>query len=277
MERLKFQLTSEQLELLLAFEEASGLSELSELMLRDPSVISRNLQRIAETHSVLKKVSGRWQLTHLGISLNEKTRNYLKEQKNLFSTLGKDFLQDSSLLPDDAVLVVINAQKGLLSALEGRNNLEAEKNIAALLEFWRQKKRLLIHIKHVSDRRDSHFFRDSEGSEFLSSLGPLGDEAVFEKRSSSAFQGTTLSEFLTKESASCLVLAGFTASECIDATAKDSAALGISTFVVGDATATFDQRDLSGKFIKADRIHRLTLTHINAFYAKVLKTSEVLT
>jgi predicted transcriptional regulator len=63
--RLKFNLNSDQLELLLAFENAKGLGHLAELMARDPSVISRNLQRVAEDYPVLKKVKGRWEITPL--------------------------------------------------------------------------------------------------------------------------------------------------------------------------------------------------------------------
>ncbi len=60
MSRLKFSLNSDQLELLLAFENAKGLGHLAELMARDPSVVSRNLQRIAEDYPVLIKVKGHW-------------------------------------------------------------------------------------------------------------------------------------------------------------------------------------------------------------------------
>ncbi len=59
MSYLRFALTSEQLELLLAFENATSLGHLAELIARDPSVVSRNLQRVAESYPVLKKVKGR--------------------------------------------------------------------------------------------------------------------------------------------------------------------------------------------------------------------------
>ncbi|MBK7962468.1 MAG: hypothetical protein IPK04_15535 [Bdellovibrionales bacterium] len=54
--RLKLPLNSDQLELLLAFENTKGLGHLAEVMARDQSVVSRNLQRIAEDYPVLKKV-----------------------------------------------------------------------------------------------------------------------------------------------------------------------------------------------------------------------------
>ena len=40
--------------------------------------------------------------------------------------------------------------------------------------------------------------------------------------------------------------------------------------------ATFDLKDASGKLVKAERLHKMTLANINAFYAKVIETSDTL-
>jgi len=126
MDRLRFTLTSEQLELLLAFESATGLGHLAELMGRDPSVVSRNLQRIAESYPVLKKVKGRWEITPLGVQINQRTSVYLEEQAKLFSELEANKSIKHPTIPEDAILIIINAQNGLLDATcEGRNNLDA--------------------------------------------------------------------------------------------------------------------------------------------------------
>jgi nicotinamidase-related amidase len=69
---------------------------------------------------------------------------------------------------------------------------------------------------------------------------------------------------------------GYTANECIDATARDSTKLGYTTYVVSDATAMFDLRAPDGKLLKADRLHRLTMANLNAFYAKVIQCSDLL-
>lgn len=277
VDRLKFILNSDQLELLLAFENAKGLSHLAELMARDPSVVSRNLQKIAEDYPVLKKVKGRWEITPLGVQINQQTQAYLEQQIKLVSNTVSNKKKKSSLHMDDSILIVVNAQNGLLDATqEGRNNSEAEKNIARLLDHWRAKKRRIIHVKHVSDNPESIFFRHSAGCDFLKAVEPQGSEVIIEKSKSSAFADTSLEAILNKESCSSILLVGFTANECIDATARDAAAMEFETFVVGDGTATFDLRDQSGKLVKADRIHRLTLLNINAFHAKVINTNEVL-
>lgn len=277
MNRLKFTLSSDQLELLLAFENSQGLTHLSEVMARDPSVVSRNLQRIAEDYPVLKKVNGRWGITPLGIQVNQRTRTFLEEQQKLFAPVAEDEKHAVSGWSEDSILVIINAQNGLLDATqEGRNNSQAEKNIVRILKQWRALKRQVFHIKHVSENPGSIFFRHAVGSEFLKDVEPLENEVVVEKMKSSAFTETSLESILNAKKCSNLVLVGFTANECIDATARDSAAKGFETFVIGDATATFDMRDTSGKLVKAERIHKLTLININAFHAKVLSTSDVL-
>lgn len=276
MARLKFTLTSDQLELLLAFENSQGLNHLAETMAKDPSVVSRNLQRIAEESPVLKKVKGRWELTPLGTQINEQTRAYLTKHTELLSHANAISPQ-TRVFSDNSVLVIINAQNGLLDATqEGRNNSEAEKNIAKLLNFWRSKNRPVVHVKHVSDNPNSNFYRNSQGCNFLESLAPQQNEHVVEKLKSSSFAGTDLENFLSKETYTNIILVGFTANECIDATARDAAALGFESFVAADATATFDIRDPAGKLVKAERLHKLTMANINALYAKVVNTQEIL-
>lgn len=276
MKRDRFLLDSDQLELLMAFEESEGLTHLAEKMAKDPSVISRGLQKIAETYPVLTKVQRRWEMTPLGRELNLVTKDLIKKQLQI---LGSQNLKQAEnlILKSDAVLLVVNAQCGLLDSTQlGRNNSEAETNIASLMSFWRNKKRQIIHVKHISENPSSIFYRSSKKSDFLPGLGPLGDELIIEKSHSSAFSDTTLLQNLKKTEPSQLALAGFTANECIDATARDASTLGFATYVIGDATAMFDLKTSDGKLIKADRLHRLTLANINAFYARVLQTSEVL-
>lgn len=277
MKRLKFTLTSDQLELLMAFENSQGLAHLAEMMAKDPSVVSRNLQRIAEDYPVLKKVKGRWELTPLGVQINEQTRAYLTKHAELLFDAIESKNQKGTTFTDSSILIIINAQNGLFDATqEGRNNSEAERNIAKLLQYWRSKSREVVHVKHVSDNPSSHFFKKSSGCDFLESLIPKKQEHIVEKTKSSAFLNTQLESLIDKDNCKNIILVGFTANECIDATARDAVALGFETFVVGDATATFDLRDPSGKLVKADRIHKLTLANINAFYAKVVTIRDIL-
>lgn len=276
MTEFKFTLSSDQLELLLAFERSQGLGHLAELMGRDPSVVSRNLQRIAQSQPVLTKVKGRWEITPLGMQVNQATRSFLEAQAKLFQQRTETRKSGAKDLFEHATLLIINAQKGLLDASrQGRNNSEAEGNVARILNHWRVKGRPIIHIKHVSDDPCSAFFRSSPGCQFLADMGPSQSELVIEKTKASAFAGTNLASLLDGP-CDHLVLVGFTANECIDATARDACAQGFQNFVVSDATATFDLRDPSGKLIRADRIHRLTLLNMSAFHANVVCTDDAL-
>jgi nicotinamidase-related amidase len=73
-----------------------------------------------------------------------------------------------------------------------------------------------------------------------------------------------------------VVITGFTANECIDASAKQACDLGLATYVVGDATAMFDVPGPGGSFHKADRVHRLVLANLHAFFATILETAPLL-
>jgi len=76
----RFPLSSEQCELVLAFEASPTLSSLALNFGRDISVVSRNLAKIAEKLPVVEKKSGRWILTDMGRRLNNHTRDSLQFQ-----------------------------------------------------------------------------------------------------------------------------------------------------------------------------------------------------
>lgn len=77
----RFGLTSEQSELLLAFETAPSLEALARALGRDASVLSRQLQRIAQDTPALEKTHGRWRLTPLGKQLATWARDAIASQR----------------------------------------------------------------------------------------------------------------------------------------------------------------------------------------------------
>ena len=74
-------LSEQEAELLLAFEGTSGLEAVAQILGRDPTVISKQLKRIANKTPALSKVGGRWQLTDQGKKLNQLTREYILGQQ----------------------------------------------------------------------------------------------------------------------------------------------------------------------------------------------------
>ena len=60
----------------------------------------------------------------------------------------------SPKLPQDAVLLVVDVQKGMdvYAKQYNRNNPELERNIARLQAAWRKSGRPIIHVQHLSAR-----------------------------------------------------------------------------------------------------------------------------
>lgn len=78
-----FMLDSTECTLIAALEEHASLNELSGVLGRDPSVLSRQLSRIIERYPVAEKQAGRWKLTSMGKKVAEWTRKAAFEQAEL--------------------------------------------------------------------------------------------------------------------------------------------------------------------------------------------------
>ena len=278
MKRNRFPITSEQMELLLAFETAGNLESLADHIAKDPSVVSRNLQKLASQAPVIAKVGGRWRITPLGRQLNILSQEYLVRLEGLIGDRqGKQQYVASSVLPNNALLIAVNTQKALRDPARGRrSNSSAEQNIERLFKHWRKKKRRIVHVKHVSVNPASFFYRESSGVEFISGLEPHSNELVIEKSKASAFVETKLEKVIRQIKPEALVLVGFTGGECIDATARHASDLGFRTLVVGDATATFDIVGPNGKLHKAEKVHKNILANLHSLFAEVIETDSIL-
>lgn len=76
-----FLVSSQECELLLAFEGKGNLEYLSSHFNKDISVISRNLKAIAKKSNLLEKQNGRWVLTEQGKALNAWSRDAIYSQR----------------------------------------------------------------------------------------------------------------------------------------------------------------------------------------------------
>jgi nicotinamidase-related amidase len=154
-----------------------------------------------------------------------------------------------------------------------RNNVDAEKNAGALLQYWRQNKLPIFHIKHCSSSPTSLLHETNKGNEFKDIVKPIEGEPVIKKNVNSAFIGTDLKERLDNEKISKLVIAGLTTDHCVSTTARMAGNYGFDTFIVSDATATFNKKGMDGQNFCAELIHETALASLNGEFATVLTTN----
>lgn len=271
MKKLQFPIDSDLLELLVAFDEAPTLQRLAKIMCRDTSVVSRGLARLGQSGHVLAKKQRKWVLTPAGRKLVKLTKAYVRGVEEIVASRQGD----APRLPPRACLMVINAQRALQSPSLGKSsNAHATKHIKLALETWRRAELPVIHAKHVSENPKSVFFRGSVSGEFMAGLEPAFGERVLEKGQPSAFAATDLAKTLDKLDARTVVIAGFTAQECIDSTAKHAVAIGLEVWVVEDAIAQFEVTAPSGKVFKADVVHEIVVSGLSAT-AKIVNVRQL--
>ena len=177
----------------------------------------------------------------------------------------------------EAALLLIDVQKGFDDPTWGaRNNPDAEEKMSQLLETWRSTGRPIFHVQHHSREPKSPLRPGQKGCEIKEIVKPLANEPVIQKHVNSAFIGTALEYRLMEHGIESVVLAGLTTDHCISTTARMAANLGFETFVISDATATFDRVGPSGRHYTADQIHELALVSLHDEFATILDTEKLI-
>jgi nicotinamidase-related amidase len=179
----------------------------------------------------------------------------------------------------NTALILIDIQNGFedLDYWGGaRNNPDAEKNAALLLKHWRDNKVPVFHVKHNSTNPKSKLVPGQRGNDIQEIVKPGSGEPVIGKKVNSAFIGTDLKDRLDKQGIKSLVIAGLTTDHCVSTSVRMAANLGYETFVVSDATATFDRVSVDGEKIPAQQIHKISLASLHDEFATVIRTQEVI-
>jgi nicotinamidase-related amidase len=99
---------------------------------------------------------------------------------------------------------------------------------------------------------------------------------VIKKSVNSAFIGTGLEKRLRRRGIRTVVVTGLTTDHCVATTARMAGNLGFDTYVVSDATATFDREGADGKRYSAEEVHAVNLASLNQEFAKVVTTNALL-
>jgi nicotinamidase-related amidase len=274
---LDFPISSEQLKLLYCLENSSTLEQLSNMLHKEKSVISKNLKRLhLDFPSLITKKNRRWEVSELGIKVNKVSERFSKELAGFLPSnyeVNKDMLYNNQ----NSVLMIMNPQKVFEDDIFGvKSNPEAMKNIRSLVDKWRANGKRIIFVRHLSENPESPLHISSEQSYFMESIQPLEDELVIEKSISTAFGDVDFDTEVSIEEWSSLVIVGFTAAECIDATARDSHKLEIPTFVVADAVSTSNLVGPNGELFHSKLVLGITLANLHSKVATILETQAIL-
>ena len=180
-------------------------------------------------------------------------------------------------LPATAALIVIDVQQAFDQPSWGqRNNPDAEANIARLLAFWRASKRPVIHVHHHSAHAEGLFYPSKPGARVKPEAAPLAGELVIVKNVNSAFIGTPLEQHLRSHAIDTVVIVGITTDHCVSTTARMAGNLGFTSFVVADATATFERRGADGRSYSAEQMHDTALASLHGEFATVIVSADLL-
>jgi nicotinamidase-related amidase len=184
----------------------------------------------------------------------------------------------SILKSEKPALILIDIQKGFddLAYWGGeRNNPYAENNAAELLEIWRYNQLPIFHIKHCSSNPNSLLSELNAGNEFKEIVKPIPGEPIIKKNVNSAFIGTNLKQQLDEQKINTLVIVGLTTDHCVSTTTRMAGNFGFETFVVSDATATFNKKGIDGQHYSAALIHETALASLNGEFATIVTTANL--
>jgi len=184
-----------------------------------------------------------------------------------------------SLKEQNAALILIDFQKGFDEeeyVKRNRNNKDAEKKASVILNHWRDNNLPIFHIIHHSTDSNSSFREGCSGFEIKDEVKPISGEVVIEKNVHSAFIGTDLKEQLDKKEIKTVVIIGLTTNHCVSTSTRMAGDYGFDTFLISDATATFDRIGINGEKFSAEIIHQTALANLNNDFAKVVDTKGLI-
>jgi nicotinamidase-related amidase len=180
-------------------------------------------------------------------------------------------------LPPNAALISIDVQQAFDDPAWGRrNNLDAERHIAALLAAWRASGRPVFHIQHRSASPAGRFQPGTPGYAHKPEAAPLPGEPVIVKSVNSAFIGTDLEARLHAAGIDTLAIVGLTTDHCVSTTTRMAGNLGFTTFIVADATATFERCGPDGRHFSAELMHDAALASLHGEFATVVWTESLM-
>ena len=176
------------------------------------------------------------------------------------------------------ILICVDLQQGFLDeAFWGgnRNNKNAEEIASHIIAKWREIDEDIFHVRHSSTNTQSKLHESSEGFEFHPLCQPIKGETVITKSVNSCFIGTALKDMLDKKNCTTVVIIGLTTDHCVSTTTRMAGNYGYNTFLISDATATFDKVGVTGEVYDSDLIHHTALASLKDEFATILSSQDL--
>jgi nicotinamidase-related amidase len=176
-----------------------------------------------------------------------------------------------------SALLVVDAQDSFkANALrwERRNNYDFEKNLAALIETYREAGLPVFYFLHSDG--DRGFQTDSPFYRLMDFLQPRPDEPVMHKDTRNCFTGTTLQAKLLALGVRRLAITGIQMEQCCETTARVGADLGYAIDFVIDATMTFPIAGaVPSSELPVEAIEERTAFVLDRRFARVVRTATL--
>ncbi|MBD3641010.1 MAG: cysteine hydrolase [Marinobacter sp.] len=153
---------------------------------------------------------------------------------------------------------------------------EAAAKAAQVIDAARQKKELLVHVRHeFPDPNAPVFTPGSDGIMIHESVAPKDDEPVILKNYPNSFLKTNLKELLDSNDIEEVVVIGAMSHMCIEATSRAASDFGYKVTVLEDACATMDL-EFNGITVPAAHVHATSMAALGFAYANIQSIRDYL-
>jgi nicotinamidase-related amidase len=153
--------------------------------------------------------------------------------------------------------------------------LRAAQKAYMLLQCFRERSGLHVHIQHISNEPDAKYFISGDrGTDIHDSVAHFEGEPIVYKHEPNAFLNTDLFELLKSWEIERLIICGMMTHLDVDATARAASELGFQVIVAEDACATHDLIS-GGTTIAAEQVQKTVLAALKP-YGKVMNSEAIL-
>jgi nicotinamidase-related amidase len=166
-------------------------------------------------------------------------------------------------------LLIIDVQNFYFQegGLEGA--VEASLKAKELLNYFREKGLLVIHVKHLKKVQENQKYM----TEIHENVKPIEGEIIIAKPTPGSFNDTNLLEILREKNIDELIICGMMSHMCVDTTTREAFDLGFKCTAIHDACAT-RKLEFKGKVVPAEYVHASAMAALEFAFAKVISVNE---